>query len=115
MKRDLRLFVDGEEVELQKNLNILFTYSVDEVLNPTAVKNSFSKSVEIAGTKNNNRVFNNVFSLDRTGFDGGKKIPFQIFADNILYEEGYCRLPVNYTSQCVKNRFAYYNFFCSGR
>lgn len=92
MKRDLRLFVDGNEVELQKNPNILFTYAVDEVLNPTAVKNSFSKSVEIAGTKNNNRIFNNVFSLDRTGFDGGKKIPFQIFADNILYEEGYCRL-----------------------
>lgn len=92
MKRDLRLFIDGNEVELQKNPNILFTYAVDEVLNPTAVKNSFSKSVEIAGTKNNNRIFNNVFSLDRTGFDGGKKIPFQIFADNILYEEGYCRL-----------------------
>ena len=92
MKRDLRLFLDGQEVELQKNPNILYTYAVDEVLNPTAVKNTFSKSVEIPGTKNNNRIFNNVFALDRTGFDGGKKIPFQIFADNVLYEEGYCRL-----------------------
>lgn len=92
MKRDLRLFIDGEEVELQKNPNILFTYSVDEVLNPTAVKNTFSKSVDIPGTKKNDRIFNGVFHLDRTGFDGGKKIPFQIFADNILYEEGYCKL-----------------------
>ena len=92
MKRDLRLFIDGEEVELQKNPNILLTYSVDDVVNPTAVKNTFSKTVEIAGTKNNNRIFNNIFSLDRTGFDGGKKIPFEIFVDNQLYEEGYCRL-----------------------
>ena len=92
MKRDLRLFIDGEEVELQKNPNILLTYAVDDVVNPTAVKNTFSKTVEIAGTKTNNRIFNNIFCLDRTGFDGGKKIPFQIFVDNQLYEEGYCRL-----------------------
>ena len=92
MKRDLRLFIDGEEVDLQKNPNILLTYAVDDVVNPTAVKNMFSKTVEIPGTKNNNRIFNNIFSLDRTGFDGGKKIPFQIFVDNQLYEEGYCRL-----------------------
>lgn len=92
MKRDLRLFIDGEEVELQKNPNILLTYAVDDVVNPTAVKNTFSKTVEIPGTKKNNRIFNNIFCLDRTGFDGGKKIPFQIFVDNQLYEEGYCRL-----------------------
>ena len=84
MKRDLRLFIDGEEVDLQKNPNILLTYAVDDVVNPTAVKNMFSKTVEIPGTKNNNRIFNNIFSLDRTGFDGGKKIPFQSFVDNQL-------------------------------
>lgn len=92
MKRDLRLFIDGQEVELQKNPNILLTYAVDDVVNPTAVKNTFSKTVEVPGTKNNNRIFNNIFCLDRTGFDGGKKIPFQIFVDSLPYEEGYCRL-----------------------
>ena len=92
MKRGLHLYIEGNEVDLQSSPQILFNYAVDEVANPSVVKNTYSKSIELPGTERNNRIFQSIFSLDQAGWNGGKKINFQIFVDNELYEEGYCRL-----------------------
>ena len=96
MKRSVRLFIGGMEVEFKTTPDILYNFQVDSLTNPSAVKNSYSKTVQIPGTSQNNRIFDNFFLNDyRTtanNFDASKKTEFTIYLDNDIYETGYCKL-----------------------
>ena len=96
MKRSVRLFIGGMEVEFKTTPDILYNFQVDSLMNPSAVKNSYSKTVQIPGTYKNNRIFNSFFLNDyRTtanNFDASKKTEFTIYLDNEVYESGYCKL-----------------------
>ena len=96
MKRRVRLFIGGMEVEFKTTPDILYNFKVDDLLSPAAVKNSYSKTVTIPGTKANNRIFDNFFLNDYltngTNFDPTKKTEFTIYIDSTPYETGYCRL-----------------------
>ena len=65
MKYPVRLFLGDEEVEFSTPPEILFNYSVTELTNPTIVKNSYSKTITIEGTPNNNRIFGHIYNLER--------------------------------------------------
>lgn len=96
MIKDIRLFISGKEIDFQKTPDILYNYTEDDLANPTIVKNSFSKSITIDGTANNNKVFgqfwNNEREIGLSGFNPAKKAPFELYVNNELYESGYCRL-----------------------
>lgn len=96
MKRSVRLFIGGMEVEFKTTPDILYNFQVDSLTEPSAVKNSYSKTIQIPGTSNNNRIFDNFFLNDyRTttnNFDASKKTEFTIYLDNDIYETGYCKL-----------------------
>ena len=96
MKRSVRLFIGGMEVEFKTTPDILYNFQVDSLTNPSAVKNSYSKTVQIPGTSQNNKIFDNFFLNDyRTtanNFDASKKTEFTIYLDNDVYETGYCKL-----------------------
>ena len=91
-----RLFIGELEADLTGTPDILFTFQTDDVSNPTAVKNSYSKTVTLVGTKQNNRIFDEYWLpehvTDDSRFDPSKKTPFKIFMDSELVQEGYCRL-----------------------
>lgn len=91
-----RLFIGELEADLTGTPDILFTFQTDDVSNPTAVKNSYSKTVTLVGTKQNNRIFDEYWLpehvTDGDRFDPSKKTPFKIFMDSELVQEGYCRL-----------------------
>lgn len=99
MRRKISLFIDGKEVDLNEQSFILFTYTLEELSNPTIVKNSFSKQLTLPGTKNNNEIFGNIFRLDRVTFydspcfDPSRKTPFVIYNErNEVLESGYVKL-----------------------
>lgn len=100
MKNDLRLFIGGNEIELGASPSILYTYTVDDLQNPTVVKNSFSKTITIDGTQQNNTVFGQYWNVEKlvsgagTGVDynASKKVDFEILVNGEIYESGYVKL-----------------------
>ena len=96
MKQGLRLYIMGEQVDLSSQPDILYNYVVDDIMNPSVVRNSFSKTISIPGTDRNNRIFNQYWNLERINFEEGfranRKNTFSIYKDSTLYETGYCKL-----------------------
>lgn len=111
MKRRVRLFIGGLEVEFKTVPDILYNFKVDDITNPSAVKNSYSKTVTIPGTKQNNRIFDSFFLNDYrtqgTNFDATKKTEFTLYVDNEPYQTGYVRLDK------VKQNKHYFEYECS--
>lgn len=100
---NIHLYIGNTEVEFDTAPEILYTYQVDELTNPTIVKNSFSKTITVRGTKANNKLFGHYWNVERTQvggsgnadgvyFNASKKMGFQLFVDTELYEQGYVKL-----------------------
>jgi hypothetical protein len=103
MRRKVSLYIAGHPVDLDEQSFILFNYTMEEMSNPAIVRNSFSQSITLKGTPNNNKVFGNIFKADRqtqyseayTGvyFDPARKTPFVVYNEmNEILEEGYIKL-----------------------
>lgn len=98
MNKDITLYLDGQAVEWNKVPEILLTYQRTDYTNPTVTKNMFSKTVTIDGTPNNNDIFNHIWNLDRvmdddfTLFNPSQKVPFELFNDAEIVEQGYAKL-----------------------
>ena len=98
MKQEFRLFLNGREVYFPDTPQILFTFQQTDLTNPTIVKNNFTKTVTIAGTQENNQIFNSIFSLDRTQsdkavlFNPSQRVPFELYLNGSLIETGYAKL-----------------------
>ena len=103
MRRKISLYIDGRLADLDEDSFILFNYTMDDLSNPTIVKNSFSQQVTLPGTPGNDAIFGDAYRLDRrvdynggasgAGFNPSRKTPFAIYneAGEIL-ESGYCKL-----------------------
>ena len=103
MRRKVSLYIADQLVDLDDQSFILFNYTLEEMGNPTIVRNSFSQQVTLKGTPTNNKIFGDVFRLDRqtsygssyTGayFDATRKTPFVIYNElNEILESGYLKL-----------------------
>lgn len=103
MRRNISLYIADQKVDLSDQSFILFNYTMEDLSNPTIVKNSFSKQITLPGTPNNNKIFGEIWKLDRvtqygegfTGveFDPMRKTPFTIYNEmNEILESGYIKL-----------------------
>ena len=101
MVADIKLYINDSLVEFTSDPNVLYTYQTTDMSNPTAVKNSFSKQIQLDGTPTNNDIFGHYWDVSRYIYNGGnsgaaynssKKATFQLFMGSDLYEEGYCKL-----------------------
>lgn len=100
--KDIRLYIGDQEVEFNNPPDVLYTYQQDELNNPTVVKNSFSKTVTVEGTPNNNKIFGHYWNVERQSTGGGdnsgiyfnpsKKAPFTLYNGSEMYEQGYVKL-----------------------
>ena len=61
MRQEIQLFIAGTEVEFAQPPEILFSYIRTDYTDPTVLRNSYSKTLTIEGTPNNNRIFNKEF------------------------------------------------------
>lgn len=96
MRQDLHLFISGKEVDFNSDPKILFNFKETELTNPTIVKNSWSKTVTINSTPNNDDIFNHFWNLERNqagvSFNAMIKNPFELYVNNALIQNGYCKL-----------------------
>lgn len=103
MRRKIELYIGGELVDLDEQAFILMNYTMEDLSNPTIVKNSFSQQITLKGTERNNRVFGEFFRSDRqtyangietgTAFNASRKTPFSVYDDmGGILESGYIKL-----------------------
>lgn len=101
--KDTRLYIADKLVDLDADSIITMNYLLEDSNNPTIVKNSFSKSITLPATANNNAIFGHIYELTRktiidadnlTGinFNTLKRTPFKLFIDSALVESGYIQL-----------------------
>ena len=102
MRRKIALYIADQLVDLDEQTFILFNYTMEDMSNPAIVRNSFSQSVTLKGTPNNNKIFGGIWRSDRETIGGGttgayfdptKKTSFTIYNElNEILESGYCKL-----------------------
>ena len=103
MRRSISLYIAEQQVDLDEQSFILFNYVMDEMSNPTIVRNSFSQSITLKGTARNNKVFGNIYRFDRqtqygdtnagVNYDPTRKTPFSIYNEmGEILERGYVKL-----------------------
>lgn len=100
---NIELYIDDRLVEFQETPQVLFTYSHTDMENPTVVKNSFSKTITIDGTPQNNQIFGCFGDMTRileykdgkyTGayFNPSRKVDFILIRNGEPMERGYVKL-----------------------
>lgn len=103
MRRKINLYIANQLVDLDDQSFILFNYTMDDLSNPTIVKNSFSQQITLKGTAANNKIFGDAYKADRrVGHSGGEtgvdfnashKTPFTIYNEmGEILESGYVKL-----------------------
>lgn len=91
------LYINGKKVELDSTgISILFQRQRTDYTNPTIVRNSFTKTIKLPGTKINSSIFNEIWKLDRiqwnNAFNASKRTPFILMNNGALVEQGYVKL-----------------------
>lgn len=99
----IELYIENQKIDLTDDIVINFTYENIDPDKLSSIKNSFSKTVNIPGTPNNNKVFGYIFRYDKqlnannTGkilndYDPHKKVNWFINKNGSLVNRGYCTL-----------------------
>lgn len=90
----IKLFINNKEADLPEDFSVPMTFSFTDLENPTAVKNSYSKTVTLPGTQANNSIFDRLFDTKHviTDFNPADRIPFSLFSGSTLLESGYLTL-----------------------
>ena len=99
MVDNIKLYINDRLVEFTTEPNILWTYQATDMSNPTAVKIGFTKTIVLEGTPTNNDILGHYWDVERflqngttSFYNSSKKVPFQLFQGDTLYEEGYMKL-----------------------
>lgn len=61
----LRLFIENKEIELTDDVQVAITKQFEDLSNPTAIINDWSKTVSIPFTANNNRIFGHIYNPNK--------------------------------------------------
>lgn len=98
----LTLYLDNLKVDMAQDFKVNMTYQQTDLQKPEAKLNSYSKTVNVPGTNNNNNIFGHIFRFDSNiisteslvgaSFDPNKRIPFVLLNNGDLYNRGYAQL-----------------------
>ena len=115
---NIQLFLEGQEVELNKKVSFPLNKSFENLWNPTDIIVEYSKSINIPATKSNNRLMANAYRIDRQFIinednpnigmflDPLKRIPMKLVYNGRILLDGYAK----YTSATVNSKETYYTF-----
>lgn len=73
-----RLFIEDNELDINANFSQQITYAIDDLNNLDSKSTSFSKTIVLPATTNNNRLFGNIFEFANSNFTND-------FQPNVLY------------------------------
>ena len=99
----IELYIEGRKIDLKDDLEINFNYESIDPDKLSNIKNSFSKTVRIPGTPENNITFGHLFRSDKyipvagatnicNDYDPHKKVNWIINKNGVLVNRGYCTL-----------------------
>lgn len=98
------IYVENNKLDLNSEIDTEFSYAIDDIKDFASRNTSFSKTINIAGTPNNNAIFGNAFSLPLsnpydpnlprvyTNFNASVSAQCRIFIDNIQIFKGIIRI-----------------------
>ena len=66
-----RLFIENNEIELDETVQFAITKQFEDLSNPTAIINDWSKTVSIPFTARNNEIFGYIYNPDKLTVEGG--------------------------------------------
>ena len=84
----------GVSLDLQQDIPISLNFAIADIRDPTKRNGSFSKTINIYGTKTNNAFFEYMFEVNiaTSSFNPNIKTSVTIYQDSISVFEGYLRL-----------------------
>lgn len=91
------LYINGQLADLSEQSLIVLTYTMEQLTNPTAIKNTYSHEVELPQTPNNDKIFNHFYRSDYltgvSNFEAMAQVPFIIYNElSEIVERGYIKL-----------------------
>lgn len=63
-----RIFIENKELDITQNFSQQITYAVDDLQNMDSKATSFTKTIVLPGTANNNRLLGNIFEFANSNF-----------------------------------------------
>ena len=63
-----RIFIEGYELDLTTGISNQITYAIDDLQNLDSKSTSFTKTIILPGTANNNTLFGNIFDFNNANF-----------------------------------------------
>lgn len=91
------LYINGILADTADDTRVLFTYRLNDLANPTAVRNAYTQPVTLPHTPTNEGIFSHFVRDDYrqsgTSFDPSARLPFVIYDDlGRRIEQGYAKL-----------------------
>lgn len=87
-----KIYLEGYELDITEGLSNIITYAVDDIVNIDSKMTSFSKTIVIPGTANNNNLLGNIFDFNNANFTDTSANVFYNFNASKLAK---CRIEVN--------------------
>lgn len=118
----IRLFIENKELELDGEELFSLNKQFEDITSPTDIKNDWSKTVKIPFTQSNNKLFGELFNVDRLivegdntlmgiYFDPYKKVDFRLQWGNAILMCGYVKI-IDIVKE--SNGRGYYNITLNG-
>lgn len=104
MKNNLKLFIGTFQADLNDSVSISIIHKLENLQNPTDINGSYSLTISLPGTKNNNKIFADYWKLDRfvanhTGktsagieYSPINRVDAKLYQNGDLLLTGYCQL-----------------------
>lgn len=100
-----QIFIEGYELDINEDLSNQITYAIDDITKLDSKRTSFSKTITLPGTANNNKLFGNIFEVANSNFNtsntqqnisysfnASRSAQARIDIDNITIMKGVMRL-----------------------
>lgn len=100
----IELYIENKAVDINESFSTLLTMSIDDIMDFGSKNTTFSKTIVLPGTKNNNKLFGNIFEVTASNsydpltnniglnFNAAISASAYIFADNMQVFKGVFRI-----------------------
>ena len=121
---EVRIYLENYQIDTDDDSIIAMTMCYSYLEDPTTVAGDYSKTIKIPGTVNNNKIFGQIWKLDRTVlfgesntsvyFNPSKKTEAKIFIGPELFKVGYVQLNnINKDKDVVTYEITFYSELCN--
>ena len=95
MTKKIEILLDsGDVLDVASEFGMGIDYSIEDIIDPSKRKSSFTKTIILTGTKNNNKIFGYLFDVnsDFTYFNPSFKTDCKIVVDGTVILDGFLQL-----------------------